>query len=223
MPPTSVIAEGPLDIDEAIRRVWNYHQLHHELTPADAIFVLGSHDLRVADRAAALYHQQLAPWVICSGGWGHLTRHCFTQPEAELMADRARNLGVPASALLRESRSTNTGENVRFTRELLAARGFAVRSVIAVQKPYMERRTYATIRAQWPELGVQVTSPRLSFAEYCADLPRDEVVHIMVGDLQRIMVYPARGFMIPQDVPAEVRQAFALLVAAGFRRHLLPD
>jgi uncharacterized SAM-binding protein YcdF (DUF218 family) len=191
------------------------------LAPSGAIFALGSHDLRVADRAAELYHQQMAPWVICSGGFGNLTRHLFVEPEADLFARRVGELGVPPTAVLVENQSTNTGENVRFTRKLLGDRGLEVRSVIAVQKPYMERRTYATLRAQWPEVDVRVASPRLSLEEYCATIPREDVVHIMVGDLQRVMVYPARGFMIEQEVPPRVRAAFDLLVAAGYTRHLL--
>lgn len=209
-----------MTIDEAIRCVWDYHQLHHEFAPSDAIFALGSHDLRVADRAAELYHQRLAPWVICSGGFGNLTRHLFIEPEADLFARRVGELGVPPLAVLVENQSTNTGENVRFTRKLLADRGLEIRSVIAVQKPYMERRAYATLRAQWPEVEVRVTSPRLSFEDYCVQIPREDVVNIMVGDLQRIMVYPALGFMIEQEVPAPVKEAFDLLVAAGYTRHL---
>jgi len=217
------INSGSLVIEEAIRQVWDYHHLHHALSPAEAIFALGSHDLRVADRAAELYLQKLAPWVICSGGYGNLTRHCFTEPEAELFARRVEELGVPQSAVLIENQSTNTGENVRFTRELLASRGMEIRSLIAVQKPYMERRAYATLRAQWPEVQVRVASPRLSFDEYCAVIPRDDVVHIMVGDLQRILVYPGRGFMIAQEVPAAVRAAYDCLVGVGYTRHLLPE
>ena len=210
-----------MTIPEAIQRVWNYHQLHHELARADAIFVLGSHDLRVADRAAELYHQKLAPWVICSGGYGNLTRTLFAEPEADLIARRAGELGVPPEAVLIENRSTNTGENVRFTRALIESRGLRVTSVIAVQKPYMERRAYATIRAQWPELEVRVTSPRMSFEDYCTTIPREDVVQIMVGDLQRIMIYPARGFMIPQAVPLDVKAAYDRLVALGYTRHLV--
>jgi hypothetical protein len=43
----------------------------------------------------------------------------------------------------------------------------------------------------------------------------------MVGDLQRIREYPARGFQVAQDIPADVWAAFEALVAAGFDRHLI--
>jgi hypothetical protein len=44
----------------------------------------------------------------------------------------------------------------------------------------------------------------------------------MVGDLQRIREYPARGFQIPQDIPDDVWEAYLELVKAGFDRHLIP-
>ena len=39
----------------------------------DAILALGSHDVRVAERAAELYLQGYAAWLIFSGGYGALT------------------------------------------------------------------------------------------------------------------------------------------------------
>lgn len=210
--------------EEAISTVWGYHQLGHVPEPADVIWALGSHDLRVADRAAELWHEGLAPLVVMSGGLGNLTEGVFERPEADLFAARAAELGVPAEAIVCENRSSNTGENVTFTRALLDGRGIVVKRVLAVQKPYMERRAYATIRMQWPEVAVQVTSPRLGFHDYCGDtIRREDVVHIMVGDLQRIMEYPKRGFMIEQEVPGGVVQAWEFLVSAGYRGHLLPD
>ena len=135
-------------------------------------------------------------------------------------------MGVPEDRILIENRSTNTGENVRFTRELLAARGLDPSSFILVQKPYMERRTFATFNKVWPGKSLRVTSPQLSMDAYLAryshdSMTADDVISIMVGDLQRIREYPALGFQIPQDIPAEVWQAYNDLVKAGYDRHLL--
>ena len=211
------------EIRAAAGVVWDYHRLGHALEPADLIFVLGSHDLRVAGHAADLFHRGLAPLVILSGGLGRLTAGTWVRSEAEMFAGVLRARGVPDSAVLLEDRSTNTGENIRFTRQLLAARRLEVRSLIAVQKPYMERRAFATLRHQWPEVVVRVSSPPLDFYNYAsAGIPIAEVIHIMVGDLQRILEYPRLGFMIPQEVPAGVRRAYDFLVAAGFTHHLLP-
>lgn len=206
--------------------IYNYHRVSStstNLTPADAIFCLCSLDTRVAIRAAQLYLTNLAPLLIFSGGSGKLTADRFTEPEAEVFASIARAEGVPAEAILVEPRSTNTGENVRFTHALLSEKGFRPKSLILVQKPYMERRTYATFVKQWPDSDVrfEVTSPQLGFDEYFDEQnPRELVINIMVGDLIRIKEYPALGFQIAQDIPDEVWKAADRLIQAGYNKHL---
>lgn len=211
-------------IDQDAKIIWDYMQMHERLQPADAIFVLCSLDTRVAERAAELYHQGYAPWVIVSGGVGTLTKDRFTKPEADVFAEILQRAGVPEDRIIRENTSTNTGENIRFTYALLQQLGHVFSSFILVQKPYMERRTYATFMKQWPgeQVHMNVTSPHISYEDYfTADMPKDLVINIMVGDLQRIKDYPAKGFQIEQTIPADVWAAYERLVAAGFTRHLI--
>src|SRR5919198_1145343 len=147
-------------IRSLVERVWNYHQLHHQISRADAILVLCSHDTIVAERGAQLFLEGWAPLLIFAGGLGAITRQMWSEPEADQFARIAVDMGVPRDRILIENRSTNTGENVRFTKELIEGRGVAVRRAVVVQKPYMERRSYATFRQLWPELDIVVTSPQ---------------------------------------------------------------
>lgn len=209
-------------IDRDARIVWDYHHVGHTLARADCIFVLGSHDTRVAERGAEVFLAGWAPLIVFSGNLGALTSDIWTRPEAEIFADVAAASGVPRDRMLIENRSTNTGENVDFSRALLAERGIHPRRAIAVQKPYMERRTHATFRQRWPELDVIVTSPQIGFDEYPSDaIRREDVIHIMLGDLQRLIVYAERGWSAPQEIPPAVRDAYGRLVAAGYTRRLL--
>jgi uncharacterized SAM-binding protein YcdF (DUF218 family) len=206
--------------------LWHYHQLHHDVAPADAIMVLCSHDKAVAERGAQLFLADLAPLLIFSGGLGAITKHLWSEPEADQFAAIAVAMGVPRAGILIENRSTNTGENVAFTRQLLAEKGIDPQALIVVQKPYMERRSYATFQKVWPGKRLMVTSPQVSFDDYLTKysnetLTPDDVVSIMVGDLQRIRLYPAKGFQIEQEIPADVWAAFEELVAAGYDRHLV--
>lgn len=214
------------EIRELAGKLWDYHHMNQRLERADAILVLCSYDTAVAERGARLYLERWAPLLIFSGGLGAITKSLWTRPEAELFAAVAVEMGVPAESVLTETRSTNTGENVRFTRALLAERGLSPESFILVQKPYMERRAYATFRRYWPEAKACVTSPQVSFDEYLKShsnraLSEDDVISIMVGDLQRIKLYPERGFQIPQEIPDEVWSAYERLVAAGYDKHLI--
>lgn len=215
---------GPMSVDRWARVIWDYHHVGHTLAPVDAILVLGSHDTRVAERGAELYLAGWAPLVVFSGNLGSLTSEMWTRPEAEIFAEVAHGMGVPRERIVIEGRSTNTGENVSFCKELCAGRGFAVAKAIAVQKPYMERRTLATFRQRWPELDVIVTSPQMDFESYpSGDITRDDVIHIMVGDFQRLMLYARKGWSEPQHIPDDVMDAYQDLVAAGYTRRLLPE
>ena len=210
-----------------VEKLWRYHQLNHELSRADAIVALCSHDTIVAERAAHLFQEGWAPLLIFAGGLGAITKHLWSEPEAEQFARIAVAMGVPEDRVLKETRSTNTGENVLFTRRMLAERGLDLRKFIVVQKPYMERRAYATFRKVWPEAEVIVTSPRASLHEYLTrysheSFTDDDVISIMVGDLQRIRLYPELGFQIPQEIPDDVWEAFRVLVEEGYNRHLVP-
>ncbi|KAL7626516.1 hypothetical protein AAE478_003288 [Parahypoxylon ruwenzoriense] len=204
--------------------LYNYHQLRMPLDgKADAIFCLCSLDTRVAERAAQLLLDGYGNYLIFAGGTGRLTRGRFDKPEAQVFADIAVKMGVPEEKLIIEPLSTNTGENVRFTHALLQEKGLHFHSLLLVQKPYMERRTYATFKKQWPDSSIQfsVTSPQLKWNEYPNDdNPRDLVISIAVGDLIRIREYPSKGFQIPQDIPDEVWEAAQRLIHAGYDSHL---
>lgn len=206
------------------QKLWDYHHMHHPIEKADCILVLGSHDLRVADRAAQLYFEGWAPLIIFSGGLGNLTKDMWTETEAEQFAAIAIKTGVPKEAILVENKSTNTGENILFTQQLLAQNSLDPGSFIVVQKPYMERRSYATFKKHWPDKKLVVTSPQISFEAYPTEqIPLERVINIMVGDLQRIKFYPEKGFQIFQEIPADVWQAYEQLVAFGFNKHLMPE
>jgi uncharacterized SAM-binding protein YcdF (DUF218 family) len=209
-----------------VEKIWRYHHLNHQLSRADAILVLCSHDTVVARRGADLFLQGWAPLLIFAGGLGSITSRLWREPEADQFAQIAIDMGVPKEQILIENRSANTGENILFTKRLLADLQLDPRTFIVVQKPYMERRSYATFKKLWPEKELLVTSPQMSMDEYLNEhshdaLSSDDVISIMVGDLQRIRVYPDKGFQIHQDIPDEIWQAYEELVEAGYDKHLL--
>lgn len=206
------------------KKLWDYHHVNHTVEKAEFILVLGSHDLRVADRATELYFEGWAPRIIFSGGLGNFTKEMWTETEADKFAAIAIKMGVPKESILVENKSTNTGENILFTQQLLAQKNLDPQSFIVVQKPYMERRSYATFKKHWPDKKLIVTSPQISFEDYpTEEIPLERVINIMVGDLQRIIIYPAKGFQIYQEVPPDVRDAYEQLIALGFNKHRMRE
>ncbi|MBS9821758.1 YdcF family protein [Vibrio alginolyticus] len=198
-----------------IETLWDYMQLKHELKPADCLFVMCSNDVRVAEHAAKLYHQKLAPLIVFSGGEGRFTDGLFEKSEAETFAEIAKMSGVPSEAILLETASTNSGENVRFTEQRLKEEGKQCSSFILVQKPFMERRAIATFEKQWqsPYTQLQVSSAALPFFEYInEDMPLMMVLEALMEDFSRVKSYPEKGFQTEQNIPQQVESSYQVLL-----------
>ncbi len=204
--------------------LWDYLQMHHEPRPCSVAIALGSHDLGVADTAADMYHRGFAPLIVMTGATSPTTEAKMPRGEAAHYRERAFALGVPDSAILVEPRARNTGENITFSRELLQSAGVDAASVLLVAKPYEERRAYATTRKLWPSVELVCASAKPAFDEYVTAIQDDRlVIDMMVGALQRLLIYPKQGLMISQEVPREVEAAYQRLRSGGFTTRLIPD
>jgi uncharacterized SAM-binding protein YcdF (DUF218 family) len=201
--------------------IWDYHQMHHRLRPCSAGIGLGSHDLGVATLAADLHRAGLFPVLVFTGANSPTTAARFPRGEAVHYAEHAITLGVPSSAIIIEPEAANTGQNIDFARRALAAAQITVSSVLLISKPYMQRR-FATARKLWPDVGIVCASETLTFDDYLKSIGEDKlVIDMLVGDLQRVIEYPARGFAVAQDVPGAVMDAYRRLLDAGFDSRLL--
>jgi hypothetical protein len=45
----------------------------------------------------------------------------------------------------------------------------------------------------------------------------------MVGDMQRIIEYPKRGYQVEQEVPRDVLKAYDFLIQAGYDKQLINE
>ena len=143
---------------------------------------------------------------------------------SRIFCKRLIELGVPKNKIIIENKATNTGENIFFTKRLLEERGINPKKMIGVCKPYMGRRFYATFKKFWPGKKLIVTSPSISFENYAnMEISKEVFINIMVGDLQRIKIYPKMGFQIFQKIPEDVWQAYEKLVKLGFNKHLAKE
>lgn len=208
-------------IDKLAKKIWDYSLMHQQLKKADAIIVFGSYNPIVGKRAAELFQQGFAPIVVFSGNRSDSTTS-WNKTEAETLADEAIRRGLLKDKILLETKAKNSGENALFTKKLLEKHGIDAKSIIAIQKPYAERRTYATIKKQWPEVEVIVTSPQISYEEYMKSSPvgKSRSISVMVGDLQRIKIYADLGFQIPQEIPADIWAAYEELVKLEYYKSL---
>jgi hypothetical protein len=67
-----------------------------------------------------------------------------------------------------------------------------------------------------------MTSQQITFEQYPNEnISIESVINIMVGDMQRIKLYPDKGFQIFQEIPYEVWKAYNQLIELGFDKELL--
>lgn len=204
------------------RCLWDYHRMGHVLRPCSVAVGLGSHDLGVADTAVDLYERGITPLLVFTGATSPTTRDRMPRGEAVHYRERALELGVPASAVLVEPRARNTGENILFSKAVLEEAGADVSSVLLISKPYEERRAYATARRLWPGVEIVSASTPMTFGEYVDSIGDVRlVIDMLVGALQRLLIYPEQGFMISQPVPDHVLRAYERLCREGFTSRLL--
>ena len=205
-----------------VELLWDYHDMHHDLHAVDVGIGLGSHDPGVAVFIAELFHREMFPLIVVTGANTPTTVDRFPRGEAIHYRERAIELGVPPEAIRVEPTATNTGQNIDFTRRLLADEGIDVGSIILISRPYQQRRAFATCKKLWPEIDVLCSSRPLPLDEYIAgigDVKR--VINMLVGDTQRITEYAKRGFAIEQEMPQQVQAAYQRLIDAGFTNRIV--
>lgn len=136
--------------------------------PYDAIVVLGgavqppSHrpgaEVGLTDasdrvwHAARLWHRRVAPVIVASGGPPPRPGEDALHAEADAMRTLLESLGVPADAILVESRSANTRENARYTAELIGPgrRVALVTSAIHMPRALRDARAAGLEAAAFP-------------------------------------------------------------------------
>ena len=208
--------------------LWNYMRLDMPVQAGDCIVGFGCYNEDIPVRCAELYHRGFAPKILFTGGLGRNTADMWTGSEAERFAAIAVAAGVPAKDIIIENKSTNSAENILFTREKFRELGMDVRRIIAVHKPFMERRVMATMGLYWPEMDVVYTSPQVDLEAYIRNsvacgMTEKGVIDVIVGDFQRMDVYAKRDFQLPQEIPQEAWDAFQTLVEMGYTGELVKE
>ena len=213
---------------EALRVLWNSLYTEDTLSSADVILAFGCADPAVGERAARLYLQGYAPWLLFSGGLGKGTQGRLAESEAETYAHSARKLGVPKERMLLETRSTNTGENLRFSHALLWEKGIDVHTALVVHQPNMGKRIRATLQKQWPDADVRflIAPADRSLEAYlnrlsAAGVAEYEMVCNIVGDFQRMDVYAKLGYQTACPMPQETWEAFERMKALGYTKYVI--
>ena len=213
---------SPATLDEAVRTAFAYLSETDamESTPYDAIIGFGMFDLSLPRHCGDLCEGGAAPRIIFTGGVGAGTGD-LGGPEADVWrATLARSHpAIGDERVIVENASTNTGENVTFTAALLStaypalAFGTGLRRVIVVASPTRLRRVWLTLRCRQPGVRVIRQRPPATVEADAALYARQGIDYRrhLAGELDRIVTYPARGWMLSEPLPPSLETARRLL------------
>lgn len=200
-----------MTVDPA-ERVFDYLNERSSQAPAgcDAIIGFGHFDQRIARHCAELWRAGVAPRIVFTGGVGAGSAD-LDQPEAEAFAATLLRLvpEFPSDALVLETESTNTGENIRFLRVKTQAAHWPLRVVALVASPYRMRRVALTWRQQGPGGAFFCAPPPTTFAEE-RQLFREkgeDLVAMLPGEVDRLTTYAERGWIAPEPIPLAIAEA----------------
>lgn len=239
------------EVNRLAKILFDYQNVSKDPMPASAIVAFGNHDEHIAHYAAELYLKGYASTIIFSGGYGRITKHIWDAPEAVRFAEIAETDGVPEDAIIIESASSNTGENITNTQRILRGRNLDDKNLIVVERPYRALRTQLSFAAQWPNADITLCSPKLSYSDYLSwypesldDTQKKETPHseaistpislpatgpitkraflsLLVGDIQRIILYGESGFQKKTVIPEHVLNAYQKLIELGYTDQML--
>ncbi len=172
----------------------------------DAVFLFGSSKTdQIPKSGALLFKQGLAQKIVCAGKH---TLHQTSGPfgfttEAEWYEDVLIKEGIPKEAIVLETRSTNTLENVLFGIPACHRQEFYPKSLILCPIPPLCCRSLATFRKQFPEIKVFSYTFELPMEHYLT-LSRIERT---LGEFERFEKYATKGDMIRVKIPKNVQEA----------------
>ncbi|MFZ4715798.1 MAG: YdcF family protein [Bacteriovoracaceae bacterium] len=124
------------------------------------------------------------------------------QSEAEIIKDQLISLGMPDSIIILEDRSTNTGENVIFSKQV-AEQYFgkdAVNSILGIGKISSTRRYLMTIERHWPleKCFHSVNYFKVVKSEWHKD---EDFRNRVLLEWEKIPGYIKEGFLVEIEIP----------------------
>lgn len=136
---------------------------------ADAIFLPGGANPELPEYAAELYRRGYAKWLIPSGGisisasaWPGVRSKADLyngdyQSDCAFFTDVLIRNGVPADAVIGESRSRHTRDNAFLSRKAADEQGIQISTAIIVCKSFHARRCLMLYQMAFPETVIMVS------------------------------------------------------------------
>ncbi len=155
-------------VPRSIRDITEFIFMDDAPQKSDVIFIPGTSQSAVTEKAAELYCAGYAKYVLpaglYSGKRGRFAVEKIDKPRyrGEFPTDFAyckfilTENGVPEEAILREERSTNTGENAEFSAQVLRELGIRVERALLCCQAFPARRAFMSYARYFPDTELLV-------------------------------------------------------------------
>ncbi|QHW35018.1 YdcF family protein [Paenibacillus rhizovicinus] len=158
-----------------------------DMQPSDVILIPGGSHPQLMERAAELYRQGLAPYILPSGG----SNPKLQSTEWAFLREVGLALGIPDSAILKEDQAKNTFENARYSWEVLQRQGIRPRKAILACKSYHARRALLTYQVEFPTDVAFYISPVTDKTQTTKDnwFLDESKIHDVMSELTKVGQY----------------------------------
>ncbi len=182
-----------------IEEIADYIFMEGKPQKSDIIFVPGNGYPQMAEKAAGLWREGYAPYILPSGKYSKTVgkfagvldeREKYPgdfSTEWEFLREVLLKNGVAESAILREDQATYTEENAYYSRKVIKEQKISVKKALLCCKNYHARRAFLYYKKHFPDTEIQVIP-------VCADgitrenwKQTEEGVKAVTGEVSRII------------------------------------
>ena len=155
---------------------------------ADVIFVPGGDQGALAVKAAELYREGYAPWVLPSGRFSKPVGKCMIpgyETEWEFLRDILVEQGVPAEAILEERQATFTYENAIYSRQVTDGLGLEIKKAILCPQAFHARRCLLYYEILYPDTEFFVCPTVTQGVSRENWYQREDSIDLVLGEMER--------------------------------------
>jgi hypothetical protein len=210
------------EVIEQANLVWDFLRINDSLRPADVTVVLSCYDEEVNGVATSLVagdaEEKYGKYVVASGGYGRLSE-VDHMTEARQFYEQAIAHGISPERIKLEESSTNTGENLMFTRDqLLHDLNLDPETVLLVTPPFQAQRAKAAGQLLWPGRDFVMVSPDIPLMEYRRHkISRSDLIANVLGEVRRLTNPEYIGkYQAEVEVPSEILDSYEFLRNEGY-------
>ena len=184
--------------DKFLNQITEFIFVEDKAEKSDMIFIPGSGFPQLAEEAAKLYHQGLAPYILPSGKYSILNgKFAGVQEKQELydgeyetewefLKEALKKNQVPEEHILRENNATYTYENAIYSRKVTDCLGMEIKKAILCCKPYHARRSLLYYQLLYPETQFFVRPIQDSDGKRENWYLTEKGIRLVFGEVQKI-------------------------------------